>query len=56
LPQQFLSLYILLFAGAGAKEKWVSLMGEQKHIDDDLLGEMRAIALDMHDIQSSIIE
>ena len=31
-------------------------MGEQKHIEDDVLGEIHAFALDMHDIQSSVIE
>ena len=31
-------------------------MGVQKDIEDDVLGEIHAIALDMHDIQSSIIE
>ena len=31
-------------------------MGVQKGIEDDVLGEIHAIALDMHEIQSSIIE
>ena len=31
-------------------------MGEQKHIEDDVLGEIHALALDMHEIQSSIEE
>jgi len=56
LPQQLLFSYILLLPGAGAKEKWVSLMGVQKGIEDDVLGKKHALALDMHEIQSSIIE
>ena len=31
-------------------------MGVQKDIEDDVLGEIHALALDMHDIQSSQIE
>ena len=32
------------------------MMGVQKHIENDVLGEVHAFALDMHDIQSSKIE
>ena len=32
------------------------MLGEQKHIDDYVLGEIHALALDMHEIQSSMIE
>ena len=39
--------------GCWRQGKWVCLMGEQKHIEDDVLGEVHAFALDMHDIQSS---